>query len=79
MLTKKDMLQIEEMFDQKFDEKFDERLIEFREMIAGFKDEILTVLRPLQEDHNVLSHRVAEHSDQIEQLDYEVELLKHSH
>jgi hypothetical protein len=59
----------DEKFDAAFDRKFDEHLLEIRDMIAGFKDEILTVLRPLQEDHIVLSHRSAWHTDQVESLD----------
>lgn len=43
----------DQKFDRKFDEKFDEKFEELRhfvwDSIATFKDEILSVLHPLQE------------------------------
>lgn len=70
MLTAKDFFKIQTMINDTFDEKFDEKFAEVRSLLrsdmAEFKDEILSVVRPLQEDHVVLSHRVRELYDEVE-------------
>jgi len=57
-------------FDRKFDEKFDEKMTpilrDIRNDIAMFKDEILSVLHPLQEDHTVLGSHVRQIYDTVE-------------
>ena len=67
-----------EEFDRKFDEKFDERLIEIRNDIAMFKDEIISVLHPLQEDHTVLGSHVREIWDTVEGHETRIVTLERS-
>ena len=82
MLTASDKQWINKTFDQKFDEKFEEKFEEFRQynwnMIATFKDEVLSVLHPLPEDHIVLGQHVSEHTDSIEQHEVRLTLLEKS-
>ncbi len=69
-------------FDRAFTESFDEKFEEFRQfnwnMIATFKDEILSVLHPLQEDHTVVSQHVREHGDTLENHGMRLGLLEKS-
>lgn len=74
-----------EEFDRKFDEKFDEKfdgkmapiLRDIRNDIAMFKDEILSVLHPLQDDHIVLGGQVSEIYDTVENHEGRITALEH--
>lgn len=63
-------------FDEAFDESFGKVYLMLRNDIAQFKDEILAVLHPLQEDHTVLSYHSSEHSDQLENHDLRITALE---
>jgi len=69
-------------FKPEFDKSFDEKFEEFRQfnwnMIATFKDEILSVLHPLQEDHTVLGQHVSQHTDLLEQHEIRLSLIEKS-
>lgn len=69
-------------FKPEFNKAFDEKFEEFRQfnwnMIATFKDEILSVLYPLREDHTVVSQHVVEHSDTLEHHEMRLGLLEKS-
>lgn len=86
MLTKKDFSMIEELFDQKFDEKFDEKFDQkFDEKMAPVfskLDQLVEMVDGLagnqrkdDEERELLSHRVSDHTDRIEKLE---ELHPHS-
>ena len=75
-------------FDKSFDKSFDKAFkpafkeafgevdILLRNDIAQFKDDILTELHPLREDHDVLSYHSSEHSDQLENHDRRITALE---
>ncbi len=60
-------------FDEKFNEKFDEKFEivhqQLRNDIATFKDEIISVIYPLKEDHDLLVGRVSIMRDEAEEMD----------
>lgn len=66
----------DEKFDSAFDRKFDERIIDIRNDIAMFKDEILSVLHPLRDDHIVLGGQVSEIYDTVENHERRITTLE---
>lgn len=74
--------QFKQEFNEALNNAFDEKFEEFRQfnwnMIATFKDEILSVLHPLQEDHTVVSQHVREHNDTLENHGIRLTLLETS-
>ena len=68
----------DEKFDSAFDRKFDERVIEIRNDIAMFKDEIISILHPLQQDHIVLGSHVRETHDTVENHEKRIIVLERS-
>ena len=77
MLTKTDLRKIGLLIEVKFEEKFEEILAVFRNDVAQFKDEMVSIFQPLQEDHIALSGRVYEHSNMLENHDKRISATEH--
>ena len=76
MLTLGDKKWVKAYFGEAFKDAFEEVHILLRNDIAQFKDEILTELHPLREDHDVLSYHSSEHSNQLENHDRRITALE---
>jgi len=72
MLTKNDLFNIGVLFE----ERFAEVRVQLQDDILRFKDEILTELRSIREEHIVSSGAIARHNDEMEDLDIQVSALE---
>ena len=72
MLTKNDLFNIGVLFE----ERFAEVRVQLQDDILRFKDEILTELRSIREEHIVSSGAIARYNDEIEDLDIRVSALE---
>lgn len=73
MLSKKDLLNIERMFDFKFKERFEEKFEDvrssFKNDVLGFKVEILSELDKIRTDLDIVVGRLYDHEDRIQSLE----------
>ncbi len=84
MLTKKDIAIIEELIERKLEEKLEQKLEEkLEEKLRAFRNEIFekidaffSLYRKVDEEQTLLSGRVSEHTDQLEDHEQRISILE---
>ncbi len=65
-LTKSDLVEIENIVDRKLEEKLEEKLSQFRSDLYNKIDPILKEIVDSRDERVIVSHRISEHGDRLE-------------
>ena len=76
MITQKDKQEIKTIFKEEFDEQYEKRFkfLPTKEEFFTAMDEVMGELKGIREEQELITHRVSQHTDQLE--DHETRITK---